>query len=638
MRYILLWLLCADACTLLAQEKTLTVSSAIDHVTVFTQDAQVMRTGHAALTAGRNEIQFEKLSPQIDKQSIQVGADKKITILSVSYAVDYFNEPEKQDEIKKLEVTQHDLERQLQAKNSMLDVFNQEENTLQKNQQIGGSNTGLKALDLKAILDFQRDRLIEIKSKQNELSNFIDTLAINLKKVKGQINSIQSKQNKQTGKITVLVESPSAITANFTVSYVVSGANWFPTYDIRVDDISQPMTIEYKANIQQNSGEDWKNIHLTLSNGAPAASAIKPTLETWLLSPYARTEKNTGSTTSGTQVVNMGNYGRVNQVSGRLLDAATNEGIPFATVQVKGTTIGASTDENGNFVLNLPSEYSALTIKYLGYQPQEITNFPSTITIKLNQSSVALEEITVISGGIAAKYGDKLVTRQNSNEYSVDAIKTRGNETVKTNETLHATSISFDIQTPYTILSNGKFFTVEIKRESVPATYIYYAVPKSDLNIYLTAQIINWEDYNLLDGQTNIYLEGTYLGSSLFDLQHAGDTLGLSLGIDKGVAIKRTRLKDFSKRQFIGNSQTEERAFEIAVRNTKPQAIHLIIEDQFPVSSQSDIEVKQIETSGGKVDQTGMISWDLNVASKSESKVILHYSVKFPKSMTLFLE
>src|SRR6185295_19882550 len=111
--------------------------------------------------------------------------------------------------------------------------------------------------------------------------------------------------------------------------------------------------------------------------------------------------------------------------------------------------------------------------------------------------------------------------------------------------------------------------------------------------------------------------------------------LELSLGVDKGVAIKRTKLKDFSKRQFIGNFRTEERAFEIAVRNTKPQAIHLIIEDQFPVSSQSDIEVKQIKTSDGRVDETtGMISWDLNVAAKSESKVTMHYSVKFPKSMT----
>ena len=215
----------------------------------------------------------------------------------------------------------------------------------------------------------------------------------------------------------------------------------------------------------------------------------------------------------------------------------------------------------------------------------------------------------------------------------------RENKTVTANETLHATSISYDIETPYTILSNGKFFAVEIKRASVPASFVYYAVPKSDLNIYLTAQIVNWEDYNLLDGQTNIYLEGTYMGSSLFDLQHAGDTLEVSLGIDKGVSIKRTKMKDFSKKQFIGNYKTEDRAFEIAIRNTKPQSIHLILEDQFPLSSQSDIEVKYVEVSNGKADDaTGKITWDLYVPSKGETKVMMHYSVKYPKSMTLALE
>ena len=197
MRYFILLLLCTCASTLTAQEKNISITSSIDHVTVFTQDAQVTRTGHAMLNAGRNEIQFEKLSPQIEKQSIQLGAVQKVTILSVSYTVDYLSEPEKQEEIKKLEGTQHEIEHQLQTKNSMLEVYNQEENTLQKNQAIVGSNTGLKAIDLKAMLDFQRERLIEIKSKQNELTDVIDTLSTNLKKIKDQINSIQTKQSKQ---------------------------------------------------------------------------------------------------------------------------------------------------------------------------------------------------------------------------------------------------------------------------------------------------------------------------------------------------------------------------------------------------------------------------------------------------------
>jgi len=396
------------------------------------------------------------------------------------------------------------------------------------------------------------------------------------------------------------------------------------------------MTIEYKANIQQNSGEDWKNIQLTLSNGSPTSSSVKPTLQTWFIPSYSNAN-DYQSSSGDTRVTNLGFYGKVSQVSGRVVDEKTNEGIPFAPVMVKGTSIGTSTDDDGNFTMNLPADYSALIVQYLGYQKQEITNFSSSIVIKMNPNVQALEEV-VVTGKIASKSAG-VFQREDINNISGARGNANAIQVVGTNETLHATSISFDIQTPYTILSNGKFFTVEIKREDVPASYIYYAIPKLDQKVYLTAQIINWEDYNLLDGETSIYLEGTYMGSSLFDLQHASDTLELSLGVDKGVAIKRTKQKDFSKKQFIGNYKTEERAFEISVRNTKEQPIHLIVEDQLPVSTQSDIEVKQLETSGGKVDEaTGKISWDLNVSSKSESKVMMHYSVKYLKSTTLILE
>jgi hypothetical protein len=163
------------------------------------------------------------------------------------------------------------------------------------------------------MLDFQRERLIEIKSKQNELDNFIDTLSQSEKVRPDKFHSI--KTSRQTGKILRSWNRPQP---NRTLRAVmVNGANWFPTYDIRVDDISQPMVIEYKTNIQQNSGEDWKNIHLDLSNGAPS-TAIRGTLETWFLSPYVRIKKIIMDKT-GTRSSKHGNYARIGPGSGKLL-------------------------------------------------------------------------------------------------------------------------------------------------------------------------------------------------------------------------------------------------------------------------------------------------------------------------------
>ena len=46
---------------------------------------------------------------------------------------------------------------------------------------------------------------------------------------------------------------------------------------------SSPLTIVYKANVSQKSGEDWKNVKLTLSTGSPSVSGIKPELTPYYL-------------------------------------------------------------------------------------------------------------------------------------------------------------------------------------------------------------------------------------------------------------------------------------------------------------------------------------------------------------------
>ncbi|MEI9808906.1 MAG: hypothetical protein WDO16_14140 [Bacteroidota bacterium] len=92
--------------------------------------------------------------------------------------------------------------------------------------------------------------------------------------------------------------------------------------------------------------------------------------------------------------------------------------------------------------------------------------------------------------------------------------------------------------------------------------YEYYSAPKLDGSAYLTAKIIDWQELNLLPGEANLFFEGTYLGNSLLDVLNAGDTLNLSLGKDKGVVVKRTLMKRYSSKKFLGSNKTP------AIRNS----------------------------------------------------------------------
>lgn len=83
------------------------------------------------------------------------------------------------------------------------------------------------------------------------------------------------------------------------------------------------------------------------------------------------------------------------EVRGRVT-GEQGEGIPGATIVVKGTTVGTATDVNGNFSLNVPAGGSTLIVSFIGYKTQEIQiNNRSTINVSLATDARALQEVVV---------------------------------------------------------------------------------------------------------------------------------------------------------------------------------------------------------------------------------------------------
>jgi uncharacterized protein (TIGR02231 family) len=194
----------------------------------------------------------------------------------------------------------------------------------------------------------------------------------------------------------------------------------------------------------------------------------------------------------------------------------------------------------------------------------------------------------------------------------------------------------FDIAVPYSIPSDGIGQLVDIQTYDLPASYKYSAVPKLDKDAFLLGQVTGWEELNMISGNANIYFEGTYVGESFLDMQNTRDTLDLSLGRDNKVVIERKRLKEFTKKNFIGLNKKEDFVFEISVRNTKKESINITLEDQVPVSKDSQIEVEVLDVAGAEYDKdSGKLLWKLSLYSGETQKIIFKYSVKYPKNKTV---
>jgi TonB-linked SusC/RagA family outer membrane protein len=92
------------------------------------------------------------------------------------------------------------------------------------------------------------------------------------------------------------------------------------------------------------------------------------------------------------------------RVTGKVTDATDGSAVPFASVMVKGTTIGVSTDANGLYVINNVPANGILVFSNIGYQTQELSvNNRSVIDVVLAQQAVGLDQVLVVAYGTATK-------------------------------------------------------------------------------------------------------------------------------------------------------------------------------------------------------------------------------------------
>src|SRR3990167_1443946 len=101
--------------------------------------------------------------------------------------------------------------------------------------------------------------------------------------------------------------------------------------------------------------------------------------------------------------------------------------------------------------------------------------------------------------------------------------------------------MEFQINTPFSIPSDNADHRVAISTYEMKANYEYHTVPKLDPSVYLVAQISGWEKLNLLNGESNLYFDGTFIGKSYVNVNSAKDTLSFSLGKDKKLVVDRKR-------------------------------------------------------------------------------------------------
>ena len=200
------------------------------------------------------------------------------------------------------------------------------------------------------------------------------------------------------------------------------------------------------------------------------------------------------------------------------------------------------------------------------------------------------------------------------------------------------TNTKFRIKKPYSIASDGDITAIEINTFKMPATYEYFAAPIINENVFLTASFKDWEKYQLLPGEANIYFEGAYAGKSTIDPYTVKKEMVLSLGMDQNITVTRKQNRNFKSKSFTGSNRILDRTYDLEVKNNKNTAITLKLMDRIPKSQNKEIKVADIETFDADYDKKkGILTWTIDLDAQENKSKSFSFQVKYPRGKYISL-
>jgi len=268
------------------------VSSTITAVTVYTDRAVVTRTATVDLAGGTTELVFTNLPEALNERSLQVSGrgTAQALILDVSAKQTYVDftpntrVKELEDQLKGLGKQARGLDDRaglLQTQGAMLDrmeaaLFAPPTKDVPR-PDLNQFTSSLNYLtEQKAKLVAERAALDE---QREELSNKIST-------AQARLNELRGSGGRAFKTVAVRVSAPQGGSLDLALSYTVPGASWVPSYDARVLTADRAVALGYFGIVRQSTGEDWKDVALTLSTARPGLGGAAPVLTVWGVDIY----------------------------------------------------------------------------------------------------------------------------------------------------------------------------------------------------------------------------------------------------------------------------------------------------------------------------------------------------------------
>ncbi|XDD52079.1 mucoidy inhibitor MuiA family protein [Leptospira sp. WS92.C1] len=275
----------------------------VQDVTLYESSAGVLRTGKINLEPGVNELVIRNLPVQLQDESLVASVDAPgASVVGSSTWIEtgaIIHNEEALDLQKQIRVLEKEIEGYEGKDSNLRSLKKILTDTRQKLAEMISRNLFYKKNEADSKKWFQsllnnRHAISSILSSNKEVGRSIKDLRKKLSELRDKLGIILSLSEKSSRitKVLISFNGSEKKEAKLNLTYQSGGVSWRPFYSVRMEG-REKIELEYLAEINQESGEDWSNINLLLSTSSPDVSGRRPRLSSQKLHDQKKqTEKD----------------------------------------------------------------------------------------------------------------------------------------------------------------------------------------------------------------------------------------------------------------------------------------------------------------------------------------------------------
>jgi hypothetical protein len=587
--------------------------SRVTAVTVYQGNALVTREVDIAAGKGLVEIVVTPLPPQTVDSSLYAEGTDGVRVLSTRYRTRAVREDTREEvrakemQIRTMKLEAERLQKEIQVSEQNLQLLNKLESftgaTMQHLAEKGLLNSEATLSLTRYVMEARGDKSAEQVAQQQKLQANAEATEFAAREL-AELTSGSSRTERDA----VIVVDKTGPAGKVRLNYLVTAATWRPQYRFRAGAEKDPVQLEYLAAIEQQTGEDWTGVDMTLSTAQPQLNATPPELLALDVTVVSR------AAVAATPPAQSGQGGGMGGMMG---------GRGMANM-MSGPQGGVNRFPEQGFRDKSRDLRQKAQIELLG-------NRNDTGKAFINEAA-ALEQADEL---LARK--DDAADNEDAQAPAAPPAATAAHE---------GPSVTYHLRSRLTIPSRNDQQLIEVARIETKPAYYYKAVPVLTSHIYRLADLANSSDYVLLPGEATMYVGSDFVGRMNLPLVAIGEKYTVGFGVDPQIQVSRVLLK--KSRTVQGGNQVHNYEYRITVGSYKSEPVTVQVWDRLPRAEAEAIAVSLVEpapklsndpayTRDGRTQN--LLRWDLTVGpgqtGEKSATIAYQFKLEFARDVAI---